>query len=322
MVKTQITSSEEFWNYYFKDYFINLKRDKGVYIGEVYEHSSQVSGPLGLIKEIAKKRIEVSSATLKQYDYFTDKRFSLISVLPSNLSKAFTAVLEKTYTYREPAPFGKQRMSELFVLLEDHYQLNSATDLTISTLEGVLKQMVESYSREMIQPIAALAWFLGERHQISSAEVLISIIQNSKYMSNSTYLIHFTAVNAAFNALWKINPKLNLPDLIKLMKDANESGRGKFASLFTRLLSTNEMLSFDYCGKNYLNPDYWAVVVESYKNSTQLDWDQFDTNALFWEIRYLAALRLSPNNVHLMKLLNDEVGVVAELVRQRNNRVS
>ncbi|MDY6994009.1 MAG: hypothetical protein SVR94_15590 [Pseudomonadota bacterium] len=318
MAKIQITA-EQFWDYYFRDDFINLKRDNNGYMGEIYENTSQSHTPLSLVKEFSKKNIEISKTILKKYDYSNDKRFFLISTPTDHLSKAFTAVLEKTYDYRQPAPFGKQRMSELFVLLRHHYQLNPNNHLTISLLEKTLKQMIESYSKEMIQPIAALVWFLGECRQISSADVLILTVENSKYIHNSVPSIHFTAVNTAFNALWKINPKLKLPNLIKLMKQANESGKRKFAPLFTRLLSTNEMLSLDLLGNDYLNPDYWAGIIKRYNHNTQLDWDQFDTNALFWEIRYLAALRLPSTDANLIKLANDEVSIIAKTVQQQRS---
>jgi hypothetical protein len=167
--------------------------------------------------------------------------------------------------------------------------------------------MINDHQPSWDQPIAALVWLLGEQRDRSSAPVLIEVLRNSSYSVFAKHRIHFTAVDAAFSALWKINDKTTLWKILELMRESSESGRRKMAALFERLFSTNELLSLDLYGDKYTDADFWSALLEPFRRYGHLDWDRRNVDALFWEIRLLAAIRLPVQEAApLNKLAADE----------------
>ncbi len=306
------SKAAEFWDHYFHDDFVRLERHADKYVGAV---AKSAGGPFSFLTGAKTTGIVMPISDLRSYDYASDARFTLIAKVPSDIAVAYSAVEAQTYSYRDPAPFSPQRLAELLGEIRTAYFHDSEPGITLSSVAKALSDLVDSYTPSMAQPVAALAWFLGERRDIASAEALISVVADSDYLGGA---MHFTAVNAAFDALWKINAKLRLPALVHLMHRANESGRRSIGALLSRLLSTNEMLGPDLLGPKYYQADYWASIISRADAKTQADWDRYDVNALYWEIRYLAALRLSEQDVaSLRQLANDEVGIVAGAAKEK-----
>ena len=304
------SKAAEFWDHYFHDDFIRLERRTDKYAGAIAKGSG---GPFSFLTGAKTIDIVMPISDLRSYDYTSDPRFTLIAKVPADISAAYSAVEAQTYPYRDPAPFAPQRLAELLAEIRMAYFSDGGPDITLSSVDKALSDMVDSYTPSMAQPVAALAWFLGERRDIASAEALISVVADSDYLGGA---MHFTAVDAAFDALWKINAKLHLPALVHLMRQASESGRRSIGALLSRLLSANEMLSADLLGPKYYQAEYWASKISGANAKTQADWDRYDVNALYWEVRYLAALRLSKQDVAaLRQLANDEVGIVASAAK-------
>lgn len=309
-------SAQQFWDYYFRNAFLTLERKNGQYTGHIFADSENGSSKV-LMNERIQTSVEIGSAALHHYDFMHDDRFALMQKRPIDPSEAFSAVIQKTYPYREAAPFGKQRMSELFS--EIHligYQ--SHAPITISNFEQIVINIVADYKDSDNQKLAALAWFLGEQRQRSSAKSLIAIVSNAAFVSFAQHRIHFTSVDTAFSALWKVNDKRSMGDLLMLMSNSSSSGQRKIAPLFMRLVSTTELLSLDRCDANYFNPEFWESFFSPRTNFTDTEWDQYDTDSLFWEIRFLSALRLSATEtIFLRKLANDEVKIVSDTARKK-----
>lgn len=312
---------EQFWDLYFRNLFLQLERKNGLYTGEIFAEPDQAQPPLELLRDVPKVQVEVSFGSLQEHNYSADGRFARITQIPASVSEAYEAVIAGIYPFREPAPFGKQRMAELFTQIRGQFLLSTNGELSLADLEQTLSNMVENHTPALNQPIAALAWFLGERRERSSSAALLFVVQNSSFAPYARHQLHFTPVDAAFSALWKVNDKARLWDILEMMRYTSESGRRKFAPLFERLLSTTELLSFEHCGSDYLESDFWASKLEPGRNFTAADWDQYDADSLFWEIRYLAVLRLpATNSDTFRKLAIDEVGTVRGAVHARFGR--
>ena len=178
--------------------------------------------------------------------------------------------------------------------------------------------MIEDHTPALDQPIAVLVWILGEQRDRSSATVLYEVLYNSSYSAFAPHRLHFTAVNAAFSALWKVNEKTVVWKILDLMRDSSESGRMKMAALIERLFSTTELLSLDRCGDQYSDFNFWAKLLEPFRAYGPLEWDRWDVNSLFWEIRLQAAIRLPLQEMKLLdRLGGDEVGTIRDLVSLR-----
>jgi hypothetical protein len=181
--------------------------------------------------------------------------------------------------------------------------------------------MVAARSEEWNDAIAALVWFLGERRQHSSSAAIMDVVRYSGHLHPTGFHLHFTAVDAAFSALWKIDDKMQLVDLLTLMRQADPTGQRKFAALFERLLSTHELLSIEQCGDDWFTPEFWAKKIEPLRNYAPEDWDRYDAHSLFWELRYSAATRLNPGDPVLQMLARDAVDTVRLQAVSRHNSV-
>jgi len=314
MPETHI-SAQQFWDYYFRNAFLMLERKNGQYTGQIFVESENGLSK-GLLEKRQQKFVVIDMTALHHYDYLHDGRFALMLQRPTDPSEAFTAVVRKTYPYREAAPFGKQRMSELFSEIYLHWHQSSAP-ITLSGFEQIVMNIIAQYKDSDNQQLAALAWLLGEQRQRSSSKALLAIVSNAAFVPFAQHRIHFTSVDTAFSALWKVNDKRSMGDLITLMRNSSSAGQHKIAPLFERLVSTTELLSLERCDENYFSPEFWERFITPRRNYTDTEWDQYDTDSLFWEIRFLSASRLSATEtIFLNKLVNDEVQIVSDIARE------
>jgi hypothetical protein len=306
-------SPAQFWDLYFRGLFVTVEHNAGSWRGQARSEPS-VSGPAAILKKTSFFAFSISDRALRSYDYSHDARFTLVDAVPASVDAAFEAVIDGTYPYRDPAPFGKKRMMELFTMIRCRYHLPDR-GLTMEDLERTLS--ATTTSPEMIQSTAALLWFLGEQRQRSSSTVVIDVLRNPAYLEPTGAHFPFFVVDAAFSALWKIDDKSKLIILLALMQRSNDAGRRKFAALFERLLSTQELLSPERCGSVWSSPEFWAKIIEPRRNYALADWDRYDAGSLFWEIRYLAATRLNRDAPALRRLTGDEVECVRQQARLR-----
>ena len=121
----------------------------------------------------------------------------------------------------------------------------------------------------------------------------------------------------AYGALWKIADGATLKTLVAQMERASETARWKYARLFERLLSTDTLLSRDQLGDSYSRPATWAALIEHDHLAQPQAWKRHQSLALRWELRALAAHRLSAEDGELRKrLAADEVGAVRRAATQ------
>lgn len=313
-------NASRFWDLYFRNAFLTLERHSDRYAGRIYSEPEEAQPPGGLVRDMVEVPFEVPLNILREYDYAGDGRFALITQRLGDLNAAIERIVDQTYLYREPAPFGKLRMSELFGKIHRQLIHRQVTEIPLADLQQELRDMVEHHTADLNQPIAALSWFLGELRERSSSHSLLLVVENSSIAPFARKQVHFTALDAAFSALWKVNDKACLWKVLEIMLHTSESGRRKIAPLFARLLSTTELLGLELAGSAYFETDFWASRLEPYRNFTSTDWDYFDANSLFWEIRYLSALRLSTTEVEVLrKLERDEVQTIRAAVSSRFN---
>ncbi|MET0649849.1 MAG: hypothetical protein ABW208_24835 [Pyrinomonadaceae bacterium] len=313
-METRLISAQQFWDYYFRDLFLRLERAGGGYAGEVLSEPERAQPPEGLLLlDAPQVRVEVPAGVVREYDYASDGRFARLAERPASIAEAYRAVVEGTYPFRDPAPFGKQRMAELLTQARTLVPRGPGEELTLEDFEQTLRLAVEGDAPGLDQLVAALVWFVGERRERASSGVLLLVVQNSSYSPFARRRLHFTAVDAAFSALWKVNDKSCLWELLEILPYTSESGARKIVPLFGRLLSTTELLSPDLCGNAYLEPAFWAARLAPLREYADADWDRYDADALFWELRWLAALRLNRGDAGtLRRLADDEVGTVRE----------
>lgn len=314
----EIITAIQFWDLYFRNEFVRLERDSNWYKGVVYVNASSPGAPAGMFRKRPKKEVQVFRTELGSYDYSSDGRFALFFAGPKSIGAALEAVIAKEYPYRDPAPFGKDRMAELCVDLRARMKLTNDSEADLAIVHSDLSRMIEDYYVGFNQSIAALVWLLGELRQRSSAEFVLQVLQNSPYSRTGKIQLHFTAVNAAFSALWKINDKQSVWKALDLMRGSDTSGQQKVGALIERLFSTKELLSLDLLDEDYLSVDRWLTRLEPFRGWRTNDWDRYDASSLFWELRCLAASRLPVHATELREvLLRDEVATVRETARQR-----
>jgi hypothetical protein len=310
-----LIDAKEFWDMYFGDVFLILERTRSEYRGRIFAQPEKASILGGLFAVNPEIEVIATMAELRDYAYADDGRFGLSRQMSLPVGEAIEQIIQKTYPYRDPPPFGKRRMSELFSDVKREFVQRAPS---LPALEAMVQNKVDDYTDEKIQPLAALAWFLGQRREISSSKALLAIVRNADFVPYARRFIHFTAVDAAFSSLWKVNDKFVLFELLELMHEMPAEGWRKLAPLFSRLLSSGQLLSMEQCGSDYFRPEYWGRLLQPRRNFSATDWHRFDADSLFWEIRYLSALRLPTHDADsLRKLAGDEVSVVRDLALAR-----
>lgn len=299
-----------FWDLYFRNQFVRLERGAAGYRAVTNAEPAAAAPPAGLFRERKLKAIEITFDRLRQWDYAGDPRFARIRERPAaDYAAALKLVIEQSYPYRDPGPFGKERMAELAIGLRKELEHGG-------TPEQLLLKKISEHTPAQDQPLAVLAWLIGERRDRASAPALLEVVRNSPDFPFAAHRLHFTPVAAAFSGLWKINNKEVTPELLAMMENASDSGKRKIGALMERLYSTKELLSYDKCEEGYFDPGFWRKVIP--EGRSLAEWDRADANALFWEIRYLAAERLpAEDRTTLEKLAADEVGTVGEAAKAR-----
>jgi hypothetical protein len=313
-------TADQFWNHYYRDDFLALERSISGYSGTVPINPQAAAGPLALLKSYDTTEVVIDLNELRRYRYDLDPRFFLITRRPEQADTAFEAVVDSSYPYRDPAPFAPGRMSEIFTELREAVATGSDAAITTVWLQNVLDDLLETYTPDIAQTVAALTWFLGETRERNVAPSLIRILERSDYTS-VTVPLHFTIVDAAFAALWKVNDKDSLPMIIAVMRDSDATGRWKIAALLSKLLSTDTMLSAELLDDDYPDPEFWSGLHERLSHEWQERSIAFASKSLYWEVRYTAALRALPEDREALKILADDiVPFIAAKARQKQGR--
>ena len=307
----EIINPKKFWSLYFSDRFLRLRNNSNKYIGEIFDKEiSLQNGDLFNEKII----IEINTDNLHLYPYIKDGCFSLLTKRPQKAKDAIRAIINKSYPYRDAAPFSKAYMAELFFQAYPKDLENKS----LQNLEQTTLTLAQYAKQELSQLLTAHVWLLGELRQRSSSKALLTIIHNASFVSTVNDPLHFSTVDTAFSALWKVNDKSSLFELLSLLRKTSEDGKEEIIPLFERLLSTNKLLSLSECGDNYYNIEFWENYLAPMKHFNEYEWDVYDANSLFWEIRYLAAMRLPLSDIKtLTQLAKDEVKTVSNMAKER-----
>ena len=202
-------------------------------------------------------------------------------------------------------------MSELAQELAQGAHTIKTSSIDSSEAIRQLKSMTHGFSSEDGQPMSALLWIFGELKQRQYVSAIIPVIE--KGIRKETQF-PFTVVCAAFDALRKINDKSCFDPFLELFRIADDSDRLMLASLFKYLFSTKKLLSIHALEEDYESESYWD---ELYAPHSVDQWNQFDTESLFWEYRFLAVQRLDPGDPTLKNLLDDEVSIVRDLAESK-----
>jgi len=305
-----IDDAREFWDLYYRNRFVRLERRDGFCRGAA---AVGEGGLTGLVRAPELRQVEIPLARLRSYDYAADGRFARLLERPQTMAQAITQVEQLRYPYRDPAPFGKERMAELLGWVRANFGSGGQADLAQADVERIVAAMVDGHRPEFDQPLAALVWLLGEMRQRSATPALMLVVRNSSFVPFARTVLHFTAVNAAFSALWKVDDKSMLGEWLVLMAESSATGKHRMAALLERLLSTDELLGAERCGDAYTDAAAWARYLQPMRGYGPVDWDRHDARSLFWEIRWLAATRLPPGEREALNLLvHDEVTLVRE----------
>lgn len=307
-------AATRFWDLYFRNAFITLERTPQGYRGQAFKHPEAAAPPAGWLQKPLKEDISISRSELAEHDYAHDGRFALSRQVSLPLAEALECICNQTYPYRDPPPFSRERMASLF----GHLVTLLPSPPTLADVETLVRRTVEGYTDQANHSLAALAWFLGQRGEVSSAPALVSIVRNASFAPFARKIIHFTSVDTALSSLSKVNDKASLFGLLELMHEMPEAGWRKLAPLFGRLISGAELIGMGKYGMDYFRPEFWARILEPRRSFSPTAWQVADASSLFWEIRHSAARRLPVSEAQaLSALVNDEVPAVAQQARAR-----
>ncbi len=311
-----LISADEFWALYFGNRFLTLARTPKALTGEV--RSDEVSGSMvDMVRPVATRQVQIPIEALRAYP-FEDERFDIAAALAMPVEAAFLALTRAEYRYRDAAPFSPQRMQEL--AREAAAAQPGQSSVALTDVRRWLAERIEEPNALQDQVIAALIWFVGERRETGSAGELIRVLERSSHVVGApeAQVLGSTAVDAAFNALWKINDKSCLPAVLDLMRRFDTTGRWKVAHLFERLLSQEHLLGARLLGDRYVDPAQWQRALSSARLLDPGAAARFDSSSLFWELRLLAARRMpSGNGTALQRLAADEVAPVRKAALKR-----
>ena len=312
---TRTTDARLFWDLYFKNRFVELTRGEveinGKYLHELPPGKSQFSEPMH-------GSLTIERDELRRYGYQNDGRFSGILRTPQRPHESIQKLVDRSYPFREPPPFGAERMSELFQQMSDQFGWPQDASMNAEYFNRSAQSLASPFKPENSQPLSALLWILGEQRERIYSKIMVQVIEESQHLhSGHKDKMPVSTVNTALEALWKTDDKSRLKPLLKIMDDSNHSGRLKIAALFKRLLSTTHLLSLEALGEKYYSAGYWEGLIRPYSNYSDAQWDRFDTKSLFWEIRHLATKRIVAKDEGLKNVVDDEVTLVRELARSK-----
>lgn len=305
-----------FWDLYFQNKLVELERTPAKITGKYREDPPPVKSSFS---EPRYGLVEIDRIRLKAYAYEQDGRFSQQLLAPASLQESIRQIIDRSYPYREPPPVGSEMMSELLRNIAARYDWPDDGTVTEETAIRTARSLISRYRQKDSLALSALLWVLGERRERIYSEMMVAVIEESERRPpGHKDRVSATAVNTAFEALWKIDDKSHLDRLLGLMERSEHSRRLRVAALFKRLLSTTRLLSFEAIGEAYYSAEYWQRLIAPYAKHSELDWDRYDARSLFWEVRYLAAKRLPLKDKALQELADDEVSLVRELASSRS----
>ena len=305
--------SRLFWDLYFQNRFVELTRTTTEVSGKYTRplHSGQ-----SYFSDRTFDSLKITREQLKSHEYESDGRFSEILKAPRQLNESVQKIMDGSYPYREPPPFGASRMAELMRQLSARFEWPHGSSLTSEVLDRAARSIISQFRHDDGQPLNALLWLLGERRDRLFSDVLVSAIEESERLSKGHKdKIPSSVINTAFEGLCKINDKTFVNRLLTIMDHSEHSGRLRVAALFKRLLSTTQLLSLETLGENFYAVGYWERVISKCAGYSEAQWDRFDAGSLFWDNRYLAAKRLAPGDECLRQLSDDEVSFVRKLAK-------
>lgn len=307
-------SANAFWDLYFNDAFVRLVRKDERWTG-LATTSGHGLGLRDALRPASAEPIDIAMDTLRQYDDAADPRFQLLGTIETSTDSASLAIVQGQYPYRSAAPFSPQRMSAVMTELRGAVQPEALSArplvLTVSSLTRWLSMALTAPGALTDQRITAAVWFLGERRDPLGAGVLVDLLDRANKGGSLPAQVSSSATDAAYGALWKIADGATLETLAAQMERSSETARWKYARLFERLLSADTLLSSDQLGDNYARPATWATLIAREHLAEPQAWKRHQSRALRWELRALAAHRLSAEDDDLRKrLASDEVGAV------------
>ncbi len=309
------TNARLFWDLYFKNRFVELTRGEveisGKYLHELPPGKSQFSEP-------QHGSLTIERAELRSYEYQNDGRFSEILKAPQNLQESIQKLVDRSYPFREPPPFGAERMSELVQQMSPQFGWPQDGSMTAEHANRSAQSMASPFKLENSQLLSALLWILGEQRERIYSKVMVQVVEEAQRLpSGHKDKTPLSVVNTALEALWKTDDKSRLEPLLKTMDHSDHSGRLRIAALFKRWLSTTHLLSLEALGENYYSVGYWEGLIRPCSNYSDTQWDRFDTKSLFWELRHLATKRIAAKDEGLKNVVDDEVTLVRELARSK-----
>lgn len=276
---------------------------------------AQTQNPFSEAKTIP---VWIRRDALKLYPYETDGRFAEVKKLPASLSESVRRIIDGSYPFREHPPYGAKRMSELWGQAREQFDWPNDAPMSPEMLIRSIQSTVSAFRPEDGQMLNALIWIAGEQKQrVYSKVIMAAIAQSQALPSGHKDKMPASVENTAFEALWKINDKSCCEGILAMMNRAEHSARLRCAAVFKRYFSTTRLLSLESLGENYYSPGFWENMIKSLGPKEPTEWDRFDTKSLFWEIRYLAAMRLDAKDAAIAELLHDEVSLVRDLASKK-----
>lgn len=305
-----------FWDIYFQNRFVELYRHPSGYSGRCSRERASLRTFLG---EPEYEAITITHTEITGHDYDNDGRFAQLKNVPATLHEAVYRLVETSYPYRVPPPFGSKRMSELMAHTALRFMWPDDESLRLDQVHATVRALQSSLPGSS-QQLDAVIWLLGERQERMSARTIVDgIVASEQLPGGHKNKLSHSVLSTSFEALVKINNKSVFEPLLAVMDGSQHSGRLRIAALFKRLFSTTHLLSLQALGEDYFSPQYWRREFHPYANFTDIQWDRFDADSLFWETRFQATRRLVHGDATLRKLRDDEVSLVSNLARQKSS---
>jgi len=314
--QANMMDAKGFWDLYFRNRFVEMTRDADWINGVA---RMEPAAGKSSFAEAPMVSVRIKRDDLKRYACETDGRFAEIRKAPTSLVESVRRLADESYPFREHPPFGAKRMGELLKQAMEQFDWPRDASFSPDMLIHSIQCLASNYKPENGQLLNALLWVAGEQKQRVFSKVIMSAIAESQPLPSGHNRKMSAAVeNTAFEALWKINDKSCCDSLLQVMELSDHSGRLRCAAVFKRLFSNSRLLSLEALGENYFSPGYWKELIKAGAANSAVQWDRFDTKSLFWEIRYLAAVRLEPKDAAFRTIMDDEVSLVRELAVRKS----
>jgi hypothetical protein len=320
MASTRIPASR-FWDAYFLGQFETLLRSDRSCEGTIVIEKDN-SGIPKFFAEREKFNFTIDLPDLGNYPYENDLRFSYVKI-DLKVGTVINEIKNREYGFIDPPPYGKERMAELATESSQRFPVLSTPEAQPEDLSAAIEKHIKTHhSLASSQEINFLVWLLGEIRASDEAPAIMPIIERSKYLPTNKKSFHFEVVQSTFHSLWKLNAKSCVNRLIELLDLFNRNGRIQVATLLSRLLSQQKLLSQNLIGDCFSSFDFWSDLIKPYANYKKSEWARFDVYNIFWENRLLTTRLLTRNDLLLERLTNDEVPVVSQAAKRVQHRNS